>query len=315
MTLIFMYNSLRAAVAAIATLGLAGGLLAACGSGDSAGAGTGHVEVVAAFYPLEYVTKQVGGDHVSVTNLVKPGVEPHDLELNPRQVGSVNQADLVVYLRGFQPAVDQAVTAEAKDRALDAATVAPLLQDHTPIEGGEAHRDDTGADPHIWLDPTRLAAVADAVAARLGTADPGHAADFTRNATELRTRLTALDDEYRTGLAHCASRSIVTSHNAFGYLAQRYDLTQIGITGLTPETEPTAGRLAEVARIAKREKVDVIFFETLVSPKIAETLASEIGAKAEVLDPLEGLKAGSDADYISVMRANLATLRSALGCS
>jgi zinc transport system substrate-binding protein len=310
MTLIFMYRYRRTA-ALLAAFCLTG--LAACGSAGAGG--TGRVEVVAAFYPLEYVTKKVGGSHVAVTDLVKPGVEPHDLELNPRQVAAVSQAGLVVYLKGFQPAVDQAVEGEAKDRALDAATVTPLLGDHTPIEGGQAQQDETGADPHLWLDPTRLARVADAVAARLGKVDPDHAAEFTRHAAALRTELTALDAEYRTGLAHCTSRSIVTSHNAFGYLARRYGLTQIGITGLTPDTEPTAARLAEVARLAKREKVQVIFFETLVSPKIAETLAAEVGARAEVLDPIEGLKAGNGADYISVMRSNLATLRSALGCS
>jgi zinc transport system substrate-binding protein len=310
MTLIFMYRY-RRTVALLAAFCLTG--LAACGSAGAGG--TGRVEVVAAFYPLEYVTKKVGGSHVAVTDLVKPGVEPHDLELNPRQVAAVSQAGLVVYLKGFQPAVDQAVEGEAKDRALDAATVTPLLGDHTPIEGGQAQQDETGADPHLWLDPTRLARVADAVAARLGKVDPDHAAEFTRHAAALRTELTALDAEYRTGLAHCTSRSIVTSHNAFGYLARRYGLTQIGITGLTPDTEPTAARLAEVARLAKREKVEVIFFETLVSPKIAETLAAEVGARAEVLDPIEGLKAGNGADYISVMRSNLATLRSALGCS
>jgi zinc transport system substrate-binding protein len=313
MTLTFMYKCLRA-TAVLAALALTGGVLAACGSGQGTG-GDGRVAVVAAFYPLEYVAKKVGGDRVDVTNLVKPGAEPHDLELNPRQVASVGQAGLVVYLRGFQPAVDEAVAGQAKDRALDAASVKPLLQGHTPIEGGEAHHDETGADPHLWLDPTRLAGVADAVAARLGRLDATHAAEFTRNAQALRAELTALDGEYRTGLAHCASRSIVTSHNAFGYLAQRYGLTQVGITGLTPDSEPTAARLAEVARLAKREHVTVIFFETLVSPKIAETLAAEVGAQAKVLDPLEGLKAGSDADYISVMRSNLVTLRSALGCS
>jgi zinc transport system substrate-binding protein len=313
MTLTFMYNCLRP-TAVLAALVLTGGVLAACGSGQGTG-GDGRVAVVAAFYPLEYVAKKVGGDRVHVTNLVKPGVEPHDLELNPRQVASVGQAGLVVYLHGFQPAVDEAVAGQAKDRALDAARVGPLLQGHTPIEGGEAHHDETGADPHLWLDPTRLAGVADAVAARLGRLDAAHAAEFTRNAQALRAELTALDGEFKAGLAHCASRSIVTSHNAFGYLAERYGLTQVGITGLTPDSEPTAARLAEVARLAKRENVKVIFFETLVSPKIAETLAAEVGAQAKVLDPLEGLKAGSDADYISVMRTNLVTLRSALGCS
>jgi zinc transport system substrate-binding protein len=303
-----MYNALRAA-AVIAALGLT----AACG-GTATGSGS-HVDVVAAFYPLQYVTEQVGGDHVKVTNLVKPGAEPHDLELSPQQIGEVSQAGLVVYLSGFQPNVDAAVANEAKDRSLDAAAVAPLRNGYTPIEEGHLHEDEKGKDPHVWLDPTRLAGIADAVAARLGKLDSAHAAEFAKNAADLRAKLTTLDGEYRTGLATCRSRTMVVSHNAFGYLAERYGLTEIGITGLTPEAEPTAARLTEVARLAKREKVQVIFFETLVSDKIAKTLAAEVGARAEVLDPLEGLGAGNTGDYISVMRTNLATLRSALGCS
>jgi zinc transport system substrate-binding protein len=312
MTLIFMYKSLRLAATLTAI-----GLTAACGSGGSA-VGDAHVEATAAFYPLQYVTEQVGGDHVHVENLVKPGAEPHDLELSPRQLVQLSDAGLVVYLSGFQPNVDEAVAQQARDSALDVATVSPLLDEHALADGHTAddgHGHDTGRDPHIWLDPTRLADVADAVAGRLGKLDADHAAEFTKNAATLRTKLTALDTEYKQGLATCATRSLVVSHEAFGYLAHRYDLHQIPITGLTPEEEPTAARLAEVARIAKQEKAKVIFFETLVSPKIAETLAQEVGARAEVLDPLEGLGAGSRDDYISVMRSNLATLRSALGCS
>jgi zinc transport system substrate-binding protein len=289
-----MYKSLRLAAAL--------GALAVAGACSSTSPGVGHdphVEVAAAFYPLQYVTEQVGGDHVHVENLVKPGAEPHDLELSPQQMVRLSDAGLVVYLAGFQPNVDQAVATQAKDHALDVASVVQQLGNK---------------DPHIWLDPTRLATVADAVAARLGKADAGHAAEFTKNAAALRKKLTTLDGEYRTGLANCASRSIVTSHEAFGYLADRYKLRQVGITGLNPDSEPTGARLAEVAKIAKAEKAKVIFFETLVSPKIAETLASEVGARAEKLDPLEGLEAGSKGDYISVMRSNLTALRSALGC-
>jgi zinc transport system substrate-binding protein len=309
MTFIFMYSRLRTAAL---TLALALGATA-CGSADTGG--TGHVDVVAAFYPLQYVTAQVGGDHVAVTNLVKPGAEPHDVELTARQVADVSKADLVVYLHGFQPAVDEAVAGQARDKSVDAAAVSPLRNGYTPIEDGEPHADEHGQDPHVWLDPTRLAAIADAVAARLGKADPDHAADFTANAAALRRQLTTLDTDYQKGLATCQSRTIVVSHNAFGYLAERYGLRQIGITGLTPEAEPTAARLAEVAKLARQEKARVIFFETLVSPKIAETLAKEVGARAEVLDPIEGLQPGNDGDYISVMRSNLSTLRSALGCS
>ncbi|HEY0487795.1 MAG TPA: metal ABC transporter substrate-binding protein [Mycobacteriales bacterium] len=299
MTLMFMYSRIALAVAAAATLAFT----AACGGPGTAGASGGRVDVVAAFYPLQYVAEQVGGDRVHVTNLVPPGAEPHDLELSPRQVASLGDAGLVVYLSGFQPAVDAAVGSEARGHALDAAATGTQL-------AGEG-----GKDPHIWLDPTRLAAVADAVATRLGKVDPAHAARFTANAAALRGKLTALDGEFRTGLTRCASRDIVTSHAAFGYLAARYGLHQIGITGLTPDQEPTAARLAEVARLARDRHVRVVFFETLVSPKIAETLAREVGARAEVLDPIEGLEPGSSGDYLSVMRADLATLRSALGCS
>ena len=289
------------------------GATAAC---DTASAGaSGKLDVVAAFYPLQYVTEQVGGDRVKVSNLVKPGAEPHDLELSPKQVAEIADADLAVYLHGFQPAVDEAVADHAKDKSLDAATVQALHDGFVPLEEGELHEDEKGKDPHVWLDPTRLAGMADAVAKKLGEADADHADEFTANAKALRTKLDALDGEFKSGLANCKQKTIVVSHNAFGYLADRYGLTQLAITGLTPEDEPSAGRLAEVSRFAKQNKVSVVFFETLVSDKVAKTLADEVGAKAEVLDPIEGIEAGSKDDYVSVMRSNLTTLRGALGCS
>ncbi|MFI5954827.1 metal ABC transporter substrate-binding protein [Cryptosporangium sp. NPDC051539] len=274
----------------------------------------GKLGVVAAFYPLQFVSQQVGGDRVAVTNLVQPGVEPHDLELSPRQVAEVTDADAVVYLRDFQPAVDDAVDEGAAKKSLDVATVAPLRDGYVPLEEGELHRDEKGKDPHVWLDPTRLAGIADAVAARFGKLDPAHAAEYTANAKALDTKLATLDAEYKSGLANCEQKTIVVSHNAFGYLSARYGLTQVPITGLTPEAEPSAARLAETAAYAKKNGVTVIFFETLVSPKIAQALAREVGAKAEVLDPIEGIQKGSSADYFSVMRSNLTTLRGALSC-
>jgi zinc transport system substrate-binding protein len=283
-------------------------LLAACSAGNQAKAGDDKIDVVAAFYPLQYATQQVGGDRVAVTNLVKPGAEPHDLELQPKQVGQVSNADLVVYLRSFQPAVDETVDQQAKKTALDVATVQPLRQ--APKDSEE-----TGNDPHVWLDPIRFAAIADRIADRLATLDPGHATDIRDRAAALHAKLTALDQEYATGLARCQRHEIITSHAAFGYLAERYHLTQIPITGLTPDEEPTPGHLADVADQARKYHATTIFFETLVSPKIAQTLATEVGAKAEVLDPIEGIEPGSHDDYLSVMRSNLAQLRTALGCA
>ncbi|MGC5659158.1 metal ABC transporter substrate-binding protein [Micromonospora sp. WMMD723] len=307
---------LRALTAATALLALSG--LTAC-STEGAGADPDRVDVVAAFYPLQFVAERVGGDAVTVTNLAKPGAEPHDLELNPRQVGQVSEAELVFYLKGFQPAVDEAVAQNAADRAFDVTTVAPLRDataDGHEHEGEDGHAEESGGkDPHLWLDPTRLATVADRLAERLASVDPDRAADYTTRARTLRGELEKLDTEYAAGLKTCQRREIVVSHAAFGYLAERYQLEQIGLTGLTPDTEPAPQRLAEVAREAREHRATTIFFETLVSPKVAETIAAEVGAKTAVLDPIEGLSADGGGDYLSVMRTNLTTLRTALGCS
>jgi zinc transport system substrate-binding protein len=270
------------------------------------------LDVAAAFYPLEFLTERVGGDLVEVTGLTQPGAEPHDLELTAKQVASLGETDLVVFERGFQPAVDEAVDEHAKDRALDLAAVQPLEQGFVPLEEGELHEDEKGADPHIWLDPQRMQALADATAKRLAAVNPAAAQTFEANAAALKTELSTLDQEFRDGLAGCARKEFVTSHNAFGYLARRYRLDQVAITGLTPEAEPSPKRLIEVAKLAKDRKVTTIFFEELVSPKTAQSLAREVGAKAQVLSPLEA--APESGDYFSAMRTNLASLRAALGC-
>jgi zinc transport system substrate-binding protein len=255
----------------------------------------------------------VGGDAATVENLTEPGAEPHDLELTPQQVARLGEGDLVVYLEGFQPAVDEAVAQQAEDTSFDVSQVTELSPGYVPIEEGVAEPDEEGPDPHVWLDPRRYADIADAVAERMGELEPDAADAFTGRAEELRTELTALDEDFRSGLAECERRQIVTSHNAFGYLAAAYDLEQVAITGLTPEDEPSPARLAEVARYAEAEGVTTIFFEELVSPAVAESLAAEVGAEAVELSPLEG--APETGDYFTQMRANLETLRTALGCS
>ncbi|WP_229072176.1 metal ABC transporter substrate-binding protein [Actinoplanes sp. DH11] len=312
--------------------------LSACGDNPGGGGDDGKLSVVTAFYPLQFVSERVGGDVVEVSNLTKPGAEPHDVELNAGQVGQIADAGLVVYLSGFQPAVDDAVKQNGSEHAFDAASAVRLDsaeaadvhshegEEHAEGEAGHAEGEEhaegagehveessTGLDPHFWLDPTRLATVAEKVAAEMGKADPAHAADFTARAAALSTELKTLDGEFTAGLKTCARRELVTSHTAFHYLADRYDLTQIGITGIDPESEPSPQRLAAVAEEAKEHGTTTIFFETLVSPKVAETLAKEVGAQTAVLDPLEGLT-DENADYFSVMRANLTALTKALGC-
>ncbi|RKR88340.1 zinc transport system substrate-binding protein [Micromonospora pisi] len=306
------------ATAVLASVGLG-----ACGGDSDPGptASPSKISVVAAFYPLQFVAQRVGGDAVTVTNLAKPGVEPHDMELVPEQVRQIVDANLVVYLRGFQPAVDEAVEQNAKDSSFDGLAIeslrdAPAGGEHEgeEHEGEEESKALNGKDPHIWLDPTRLATLGDKLADRLATLEPGRAADFRNGAAALRAELGKLDTEYTDSLGTCQRREIVTSHAAFGYLAGRYQLEQIPISGLSPEEEPSPQHMAEVAEQARARKVTTIFFETLVSPKVAETIAREVGAKAEVLDPIEGLTPGSSDDYLSVMRTNLGRLKAALGC-
>ncbi|MFP5346627.1 MAG: metal ABC transporter substrate-binding protein [Actinomycetes bacterium] len=297
-------------------------LLAGCGATATSAHQDGRLQVVVGFYPLQFVAQRVGDDHVVVANLTKAGAEPHDLELAPRDVAAVDEADVVLYLRGFQPALDDAVTAQATDTALDVAKAARLdllaaslqTREDAPAHLG-AGSPRAALDPHFWLDPTRLADVADATASRFAEIDPAHADEYRRNAAALRTDLHVLDDELRQGLAHCASRDLVTSHSAFGYLARRYGLEQVGIEGLNPEGEPRPQDLAEVARFAREHHVSTVYYETLVSPDVARTVARETGARTAVLDPLEGLtdqSAGSD--YLQVMRANLETLRKGQSC-
>ncbi|WP_214105316.1 metal ABC transporter substrate-binding protein [Acrocarpospora catenulata] len=291
--------------------------VSACGGPSTADStDNGTFAVAASFYPLQWLAEQVGGPDTTVEGLTKPGVEPHDLELTPRQVADVADAGLVVYIKGVQPAVDEAVTQHAADRSFDAATAVPTLaaEEH----GEEEHADEHGHaelpyDPHLWLDPSRFATVATKLGERLAAADPAHAAAYRDRATAIAAELTTLDKEFQQGLATCQSRVIVTSHEAFGYLADRYRLQQIGVSGLDPDAEPTPARLAQVADVAKREKVTTIFTEELVSPKVSEVLAQEVGAKTAVLNPLESQPAGGD--YLTAMRTDLTTLRGALGCT
>lgn len=285
-------------------------LLAACGSD----AQSGDTRVVASFYPYAYVAEQVGGTHVEVDNLTSPGVEPHDVELKPKQVGAVQAADLVVYQRGFQSAMDEAVDQADRsgDDVLDVAKVVHLEEAHEE----DSHEHEESSDPHTWLDPRTMITVAHEVEKRLSDADPDHASDFAANAGRLDRELTRLDTAFSDGLKTCRTRTIVTSHAAFHYLAERYRLTQVPIAGIDPTNEPTPGQLADISSLVEREKITTIFAEELVSPAIAETVARETGARTATLDPIEGLgDNGGDETYLTLMRRNLDAIRTANGCT
>lgn len=289
--------------------GLTALALGLTGCGAAPGARDGTVSVVVGFYPLQYLAERIGGADVQVTSLAQPGAEPHDLELSPRQLERVATADLVLYLRTLQPAVDDAVGLNSPAMSLDllsATTVQPAQEAGTGNGTGPV-------DPHVWLDPVRYAQLAAAVTSRLAEVDPAHAGTYRSNGTALAADLSALDREFAGGLAHCQRTQIVTTHTAFGYLAGRYGLQQVGIAGLSPDEEPSPRKLDEVRRFAEANGVTTIFYEDRVSPKYAQTVAQEVGAKTAVLSPLEVVEPGQD--YPSVMRTNLATLRGALGCT
>jgi zinc transport system substrate-binding protein len=280
---------------------LVAGMSAACAPDD----GGGGVEVVAGFYPVAWAAEQIGADRVAVTDLTPPGVEPHDLELSTPQVDDLLDADLAVVLGGgFQPAVEDA----AEQR--DGPTL--TLLDRLPRRGLRE------SDPHVWLDPVLMIETVDAVELALIDADPQGADAYRRRAATTRARLTRLDEAYRTGLADCQRRLLVTAHEAFGYLADRYGLRQEGVAGISPEAEPDPRRLAELADLARDQGVIVIFTEEQLSPEIARTLAREAGGlRTEVLSPLESLtraERDADADYLSVMERNLDRIKGALGC-
>ncbi|MEV7054184.1 metal ABC transporter substrate-binding protein [Streptomyces microflavus] len=328
------------AVAGAVVLGLTA--LSACSTSDAADGGNGDkLKVTASFYPMQFLAERIGGEHVAVTSLTKPGVEPHDLELTPRQIGSISESDYVLYLKGIQPAVDDAIKQSGVKNTVDAATLTTLEDHGSEVSGHdhgheeeaheeEAHEDEAheehaegdghnhgeegGADPHIWLDPVKYAEVAKGVGKSLEKADPDHAADYKKNTEALVGELNKLNTAYETGLKNTATKTFITTHSAFGYLAERYGLTQQGIAGIDPEAEPSPARIQEIHTIAEKEKATTVFFETLASDRTAKTLAKDTGLKTGVLDPLEGItKKSQGADYIEVMESNLTALQKALG--
>lgn len=288
----------------------------------------GPLAVSTSFYPVQYLVEAIGGDHVNATSITPANVEPHDFELSPKDVVALGQADLVVYVPGFQPSLDDAVAQTDGPTVVDLTDAVDLVShdgaDHADEDEAAPTGDDsveTGAhdgvdvtlDPHFWLDPDRMLAASQAVEQALTTADPNHTEDYEEGLASLTASLTNLDASFSQGLATCKRPTFVTSHAAFGYLADRYHLTQASVSGIDPDTEPSPADLTTIAAVIRETGTTTVFTETLVSSKVADTLAAETGAATAVLDPLESQPDGGD--YASGMEANLAALRSALECS
>jgi len=289
-------------------------LLTSCAQPSEENAGAqqpagGKLKIVASFYPLAEFARQVGGNNVEVTNLVPAGTEPHDYEPTPKDIGLLKSADIFIYngggLEKWVEKISQSIVSD-KQKVIQMSSNFTLL----PFSGG--------TDPHIWLDPVNAKKMIAVIRDTLIISDPTHSEEYGVNAKTYLAQLETLDNKYKKGLSTCESKNIVTTHAAFGYLAQQYNLKQTAIAGLSPDEEPSPKRLGEISNQAKAENIHYIFFETLISPKLAETVANEIGAKTLVLNPLEGLSdsdVGLGKNYITVMEENLDSLRLALNCS
>ena len=338
--MILMSKRILAAACAAATALALSACTSTASSGDSSSK-DGSLTVMASFYPLKYLAEKVGGEHVSVTSLTPDGAEPHDLELSPKMVDSLSSADAVIYLAGFQSAVDEAIEQQAPKTVIDVSSAAELVEagsdanhpaeeesteetqsgetdahdhDHEGHDhAGHDHHHDMSADPHFWLDPVRMAKAATLVGDKLAEADSAHADTYKANAKALAEELTTLGDTLVTKTSKCQVKTFVTAHTAFGYLADRTGLTQVGISGLDPESSPSPARLAEIGQIAKEQGVTTIFTEALIDPKVAQTLADDLGITTAVLDPIES-QTDASKDYAAVMQANIDALTKANNC-
>ena len=266
--------------------------------------------VVASFYPMYEFARQVAADHAQVISLVPPGVHGHDWEPTPQDVAQVRRARVFVYNgAGFEPWADKLIKEAASPSTVVVAASAGLTVIRTGADGGE--------DPHVWLDPVLAKGEVEAIRMALERGDPVGKTAYAANAAAYGTKLVALDARFDAGLRDCARREVVVSHAAFGYLTRRYRLAQIAVMGLAPQAEPSPAALAAIVRTARQRKVTAIFLEPLVSPRLAETLAREVGVRLLTLNPIEGVtrqEATEGAGYLDLMARNLESLREGLGC-
>ncbi len=312
-------NRLSALVCAC-TLSLS--LLTGCGTqpADTA-AGDGRLRVLTSFYPMYDFACKIGGDCIDVTNMVPSGTEPHDWEPSTNDLKNLEKADVFIYNGAdMEPWADDLLVSRSDTlRVVGASENVELRTTDGEHEHAHEHEDADhhhgDFDPHVWLDPENAKIEMEAIRDALCAADPENSTVFQSNYEKYAAELDALDAEFREKLAPLPNRTIVVAHEAFGYLCDAYGLTQVGIEGLSPDSEPDPGRMAEVIDFVREHSISTIFFEELVSPKVAEAIASETGAQAKMLSPLEGLsdeQAAAGADYFSVMHDNLAALMEAL---
>jgi zinc transport system substrate-binding protein len=329
----------------IVILAVLGGVFLFNKNAQQGGLVSNKMQVNATFYPLYYFASEIGGDKVEVHTVTPAGVEPHDYDPTAKDIAKIQKGKvLIVNGAGFEPWVEKvkedlkqnnvAVVdaseglelvegeeehhdegTEHQEEAASAESSGPLRQSSS--EASEPKEEHT-LDPHVWLSPVMAKSQVKTITKGLVQADPANKDYYEKNAAALEQKLDALHMQYKTGLQSCQQRNFVTSHAAFAYLAREYDVTMVPISGVSPDEDPSAKQLAEVATFAKENNVKYIFFETLVSPKLSETIANEVGAKTLVLDPIEGISDDDRAqgkNYFTVMEANLENLQIAMECN
>lgn len=295
-----MVRRILASICIVLLVGV--GITFAVRRNDNSADSSAKLRVAASYYPLYEFARQVGKDKITATNMTPAGAEPHDYEPSARTLADARRAPVFIYNGGhMEPWTDG------------------FLQgyQYTAVKAGAGVTLLVGRDPHFWLDPVLAERIVDNVRDGLSKADPANSAYYARNAEEYKKQLRVLDTDFRDGLGHCRLHTVISSHQAFSYLGRRYNVHIVPIAGLDPEAEPSAGKLAELSAIVKKEHIGYIFFESLVSPKLATTIASETGAKTIVFDPIEGLSSENQKqgkDYLSLQRDNLRNLRLALAC-
>lgn len=272
----------------------------------------GKLQVYTSFYPLYFFATQIAGDKADIHNITPAAAEPHDYDPTAQDIANIEKGNMLI-LNGDVEAWGDKIKNNLKETNGEVVTAGEGLLTKQLTEEGETMR-----DPHVWLDPSLAKKEAAKITEGFIKVDPANTATYQQNEKQLDAKLDQIDAEYKKGLANCQSKDIITSHAAFAYLASRYGLQQVAIAGLSPDAEPSAQQLADVANFAKKNNVKYIFFESLVSPKLSDTIAEEVGAKTLVLDPLEGIpqdeiKQGQN--YFTIMNQNLHNLQTALQCT
>jgi zinc transport system substrate-binding protein len=282
--------------------------------GEKASGGTKKLQIVTTFYPMYYFTQKVAGSSANVELLIPNGAEPHDWEPTAKDMAKIQDADLFIYNSRYFESWTEKVLKSINDSSLTVVEASKGIELMNALESEEEHHSDhaSSKDPHVWLSPVLAQQEVDTIAKAIEKLDPNNKNQYEKNAENFKSQLADLDHLYKETIDQAKKKEFVTQHAAFGYLAKQYGLTQIPIAGLSPDVEPTLGKLKELAEVTKKKNVKVIYFEGLTSSKVAQTLANEIGAKTEVLNPLEGLtkeEQEKGLDFIDVMKNNLEALK------